>query len=475
MANLKKEIITNLADNQALYGSFRTSEAAMAEFIDKNPGLAAEAAAAASFTGAFKHFYNRIFEKRQLDDETSELSILLAKYRAEGKAKRNLVPSVAEATPREPLVIRTINTANYVVPEAMFRTYMTNTIFDELHSDDGGAMAACSTVVVGGPGVGKSTLMFWMASQFKLNETDIKIAVISSEMEIEDLLYEARRKPWMNTIEFILTSEYQEELKEALTQIFLGGYHMIILDSFADICDKLRDFCNMTSSAAETWLLDLMKKAKGGANSDILEEKIYTATFAIQQQTKGGSFAGSNKLKHNTTAMLELRKEKSGDRYMVYTKNRRCGSLVGKRMFYYLGANNQVSFDGDRWDREKMEGAGHDAIGQQQEALDQASLANFDQLDEAAAQRLREALSQSEIQLDDQGNPIIPNPTAQAVGSTEEAAIEFPNGMTSADIVFDEGVGQYVMDLPDGGTLMGLTRDAVISQAMNLSSNIETN
>lgn len=452
--NAKQLIITTLADNMDQYRAFASADLAFGEFKKNN----AEANNK-SIEKDFKHYWNRIVSERVLENPEHPVTLDLMRYRVKGMVRQaNGILPVAPV-PTE-LVIRTVNTANYAIPPAMFRRYQTNTIFDEIHSDDGGAMAACSVVIVGGPGVGKSTLTFWASAQYKAIETDIKIAVVSSEMEIEDLLYEAQRKPWMNTIDFILTSEYQESLKEALKKIFLGGYHIIILDSFADIVDKLRDFCGMTTSAAETWLLDLMKAAKGGKNSSIDEEKVYTLTFAIQQQTKSGSFAGSNKLKHNTTAMLELRKEKNGDRYMVYTKNRRNGAMVGKRLFYYLGANNQVSFDQERWEREKMDG-GDQHQNQAQEALDQQALADFDQLDEAAIQRLQGVLGNGGAEALNEGTTTESDP--QDPGRAELLAAAY----------LDEATGQWTLEA-NGAIYLGPSAEDVVDQALNDEPNTDT-
>lgn len=450
--NSKQLIITLLADNMEQYRAFHSADQAYAEYL--SPLTEDEKKALnKSFEKDFKHYWSKICNENVLENLEHPISLDLARYRTKGAITQSVKANygVPAAAPTE-LVIRTVNTANFVIPPAMFKRYNTGTIFDELHSDDGGFMAACSIVIVGGPGVGKSTLTFWAASRLKEMDQDIRVAVVSSEMEIEDLLYEAQRKPWMNTIDFILTSEYQETLKEALKKIFLGGYHIIILDSFADICDKLRDFCGMTTSAAETWLLDLMKAAKGGKNSEVDEEKVYTTTLAIQQQTKSGSFAGSNKLKHNTTAMLELRKEKSGDRYMVYTKNRRNGAMVGKRMFYYLGAGNQVSFDQEKWENEKQDGYDqHSAAAS--ETLSQAALANFDQLNEEAIARLNAAMQQ--------------NGAADAInGATTESAPGGRQAELLAAAYLDNATGQWTLEA-NGTIYLGPSDVDVVDQAMN--------
>lgn len=59
----------------------------------------------------------------------------------------------------------------------------------------------------------------------------------------------------------------------------------------------------------------------------------------IQQVTKAGVFVGSNKLKHLTDAMMEMRREKESDggaTYMEFTKNRN-GSVANKLYFQLTG------------------------------------------------------------------------------------------------------------------------------------------
>ena len=82
------------------------------------------------------------------------------------------------------------------------------------------------------------------------------------------------------------------------------------------------------------------------------DEKKYTAFLAIQQVTKGGNFVGSNKLKHNTTGMIELRysTEFSGDRYAKVTKNRR--GFLHEKIFFSLENPISVEYDTKRLERD---------------------------------------------------------------------------------------------------------------------------
>jgi predicted ATP-dependent serine protease len=72
---------------------------------------------------------------------------------------------------------------------------------------------------------------------------------------------------------------------------------------------------------------------------------------------KGGNFVGSNKLKHMTTGMLEIRFEDlddyESDRYMLFSKNRR--GHVGKKLFFDLSSTGGVQYDTERFQKtEKM-------------------------------------------------------------------------------------------------------------------------
>lgn len=81
------------------------------------------------------------------------------------------------------------------------------------------------------------------------------------------------------------------------------------------------------------------------------KQKIHTTFVTILQLSKGGTFVGSNKLKHMTSAMMNIQwegNENSGNRFMEFTKNR-CGQ-VNQKLYYTLGSG--VELDGDRYYKE---------------------------------------------------------------------------------------------------------------------------
>ena len=129
---------------------------------------------------------------------------------------------------------------------------------------------------------------------------------------------------------------------------------MVLGDSFAEIADAVRGDYNETVKGAdkksyneiEKWMVDLMVKHNEAANA----QKLHTCFVFIQQVNKGGTFVGSNKLKHMTTGMMEIRfvDERSQDeRYVTFTKNRR--GHVGKQMYFDLAASGNVTYDTARF------------------------------------------------------------------------------------------------------------------------------
>ena len=81
--------------------------------------------------------------------------------------------------------------------------------------------------------------------------------------------------------------------------------------------------------------------------------KHFTSFLAVQQVTKGGNFVGSNKLKHLTTGMCELRysNEFAGDRYIKFTKNRR--GCKYEKLYFDLEASGSVNYDIKRLERDE--------------------------------------------------------------------------------------------------------------------------
>jgi hypothetical protein len=164
-------------------------------------------------------------------------------------------------------------------------------------------------------------------------------------MDRIDLYGYVKRYPKFGTIDILFLGEYLDQNPKLIVEHMLNkGYDIVLIDSFVEVQDTVKEANGMTTGATEKWLIDQMRNNNSGKN----EKSLYTSFLCIQQVNKGGSFVGSNKLKHNTTGMMEVRFEEDGTRYVTFTKNRR--GEVNKRMFFDLSATGDVRYDSTRYE-----------------------------------------------------------------------------------------------------------------------------
>jgi archaellum biogenesis ATPase FlaH len=235
-----------------------------------------------------------------------------------------------------------------------FRDFPTDTVFDRICSDDDelrGMMSGMVVICTGESGVGKSTLIVDVLAKMKkasekryaTGEIDkpIETLYVSTEMTKTDLYFYHKKMPAIGKVNTLLVAEYLKRgLKEAITKAFRSpDYDVILLDSYQDLVEKMQDALNWRSKEAENFIIQLMVEAA---------EEHGKCIIAIQHLTKGGEYVGRTFLKHTTTAMLELRFDKTGGRFAVFTKNRRGGSMTHVPMYFNL-VGGEVKFDEEQF------------------------------------------------------------------------------------------------------------------------------
>ena len=240
--------------------------------------------------------------------------------------------------------LQQINTTKF--EDGLFEEHKTDTPLDGLFSIGGGVPKATNYMVVGDPGVGKSTVTLDVIANAKKNGS--KVLFISAEMSPVDLKLYVDRYPKFGDLDifFPQTLEETESPKLVLEEVLNEGYDIVLIDSFIELQATIQEADRMTRNSAEKWLLNLMYQHNLGDNKG----KHFTSFLAIQQVNKGGTFVGSNKLKHMTTGMMEIRfvdQDTQEERYVVFSKNRR--GHVGKRMFFNLAATGDVTYDTERF------------------------------------------------------------------------------------------------------------------------------
>jgi DNA repair protein RadA/Sms len=230
--------------------------------------------------------------------------------------------------------------------KGLFQEHKTDTPLDGLFSMGGGVPKATNYMIVGDPGVGKSTVALDVIANAK--KFGSKVLFISAEMSPVDLKLYVDRYPKFGDIDIFFPQEIEEgeSVKDIVTEVLNTGYDIVLIDSFIELQATIQEVDRMTRNSAEKWLLGKMYEQNLGQNKG----KHYTSFLAVQQVNKSGTFAGSMKLKHMTTGMMEIRfvdQETQEERYIVFSKNRR--GHVGKRMFFDLASTGDVTYDTERF------------------------------------------------------------------------------------------------------------------------------
>jgi DNA repair protein RadA/Sms len=218
-----------------------------------------------------------------------------------------------------PNKIKLVRGSELQFSEALFRPMKTNTELDVIFSTEGGIMPGTNMMLAGGPGSGKSTIVLDILS--KLTKQGLKVLFVSGEMdEIAHYKY-CKRMPEFNCVQTLFLKNYSETVKETLEHVFNQGYDVVAIDSIAEVLEMYKDAYRTTESAAEFWFLNLQDQHKKGENKNIY----YTTFINIQQMTKAGDFAGSNRLKHMVDAFCHVERSRDGlERSLHFTKNRDC-------------------------------------------------------------------------------------------------------------------------------------------------------
>jgi hypothetical protein len=277
--------------------------------------------------------FNAVMKKIQSEGHVGEAPIITNKLR-----------EVYSVVPVEPVVLRVdeMEFPNF----GLFKTGKPIDMLFSDHEEGGGIYGGTVNIVIGESGVGKSTVLLDFLASIVETQPDAKILYVSSEMTRNDILFYYKKTPAIGKIPTLLLMDYVKsgQLSQVLEKEFNKDYDIILLDSYQDVLVKLVEVQQWKSKFAEGWLTGMMIDAA---------ERTGTAVLAIQHMTKGGQYVGGTYLKHATQGMLEIKFDKNGGRYVEFSKNRRGGSMTGKRLYYTLDETGAVVYDIDRFNEEK--------------------------------------------------------------------------------------------------------------------------
>lgn len=242
-----------------------------------------------------------------------------------------------------------------VFDSALFENFKSGTVLDELLCSYIGLPKGVNYMIIGDPGVGKTTIILDLIANIAQIQPRAKILFVSAEMTEIDLAIYVRRYPKFGNINIVFVeadfdgnTHHLKQIEDILQQ----GWDIVAIDSFYELQGIVKEEENITLRLAEAKLLSIIKQQNRAINA----LNINTTFLTIQQVTKSGAFIGSNRLKHMITAMMELRldnpKNIYSDRYVVFSKHRR--GDVGVKLYYNLSSTGNVSFDEVRYEQDKQ-------------------------------------------------------------------------------------------------------------------------
>tara|TARA_B100000963_G_scaffold12694_1_gene9771 strand:+ start:533 stop:1321 length:789 start_codon:yes stop_codon:yes gene_type:complete len=227
--------------------------------------------------------------------------------------------------------------ADFKFDKGLFEPMPTGKKIDSLFSSEGGLMKGTNYAFVGDPGVGKTTVLLDILADMQAKGN--KVLFVSGEMNRIDMVGYVKRYPKFNDVPILFMGDYIENDPLAVLQAVLSeGYDSVLVDSFAEIAVAVVDHHGGTMKNAETKILNLLEKHNQAENRN----KVNTSFMLIQQVTKGGEFAGSNRFKHMLTGMAHMKFDSEGGRAIHFSKNRRGGEM--NKLFFSLDTANHVGW-----------------------------------------------------------------------------------------------------------------------------------
>jgi DNA repair protein RadA/Sms len=235
----------------------------------------------------------------------------------------------------------------------LFENYHSMTALDDLLCSYKGLPKGVNYMIIGDPGVGKTTVILDLIANISRQAQRARVLFISAEMNEIDLAIYVKRYPKFGNLDIMFVeADFEGEKKhlQEIEEVLEKGWDIVAIDSFHELQGIIKEEEDISMRLAETRLLSLIKKHNKGENAT----NTNTTFLTIQQVTKKGAFAGTNRLKHMITAMMELRldnpKNVYSDRFVVFSKHRR--GDVGVKLYYNLSSKGDVFFDEERYQQE---------------------------------------------------------------------------------------------------------------------------
>ena len=223
----------------------------------------------------------------------------------------------------------------------------TDTCFDELVSKRLGVMPGTVTMITGESGAGKTTISTNIAEFIKISNPGKTAGFISGEMDKLDWYEECHDNKNLMDLDTVFLLEYLDAPDfMSILRKSLEMWDFCVVDSFEAILDQIKETTGLSSKKAEAEFIKMLR---------LIAMEKGVAFFVIQQFTKGGTYVGSTKIKHLTTAMIFVMFDENKHRYITWEKNRRNGSTVNKKLYFTKNKiSGLIEFDTNRFENDKV-------------------------------------------------------------------------------------------------------------------------
>ena len=120
----------------------------------------------------------------------------------------------------------------------LFENYHTGTVLDQLLCSYSGLPKGVNYMIIGDPGVGKTTIILDMMANIQSLQPGLKILFVSAEMNEIDLAIYVQRFPKIANLDIlVIESNAAEDTHnwESLTRIIGQGWDIVAIDSFHEL------------------------------------------------------------------------------------------------------------------------------------------------------------------------------------------------------------------------------------------------
>ena len=124
-------------------------------------------------------------------------------------------------------------------------------------------------MIIGDPGVGKTTIILDMIANIGIAYPQLKILFVSAEMNQIDLAVYVQTFPKFGDIDILfIDSNFEEETHnwETMRDALSEGWDIVDVDSFYELQGIIKEEESITLKKAESLLLSLIKKHNLGSN-----------------------------------------------------------------------------------------------------------------------------------------------------------------------------------------------------------------